>query len=58
MELREYFEDIKRWAWMIIAAVVCSILTTGVIRLFFIDKVYEASATIIIMPSDGKFGRW
>ncbi|MDO8670761.1 MAG: polysaccharide biosynthesis tyrosine autokinase [Dehalococcoidia bacterium] len=47
MELRQYFNLVKNWLWLIVLSVVlCSAVSYGVSK--SLPKIYEASATLIV----------
>jgi len=48
MQLSHYIEEIRRWAWFVMVVAITSVITVGTLSYFFINKVYEATATIMI----------
>jgi capsular polysaccharide biosynthesis protein len=55
-DLRDYFKIIRKRMWMILAVVIISCMTTGVISYFFIQPTYEASTKLIVNKSDTRPG--
>ncbi|MHB8926878.1 MAG: YveK family protein [Bacillota bacterium] len=52
IDLREYFAIIRRRLWAIILVTVVAVATSGVISYFFIEPVYSASTTLMILKKD------
>jgi capsular polysaccharide biosynthesis protein len=56
LDLRDYFNIIKKRVWMILILVLVTSMTTGIISYFFIQPVYEASTKLIVNKSDNRQG--
>lgn len=48
MEIRKLFENIKRWLLLVAVVTLSSVIAAVLISFFFIDTVYEATATVLI----------
>lgn len=53
ISLKELFFILRKWLWLIITLLIVSILVSGVISFFVIDKKYEAFTTLMVgKPKD------
>ncbi len=48
MELREIFQIIYKRMWIVVLITVVAVIVSGVVSLFFLKDVYEASATLMV----------
>lgn len=48
MELREYIQIIRKRVWIVIVLLIMSILVSGYLSYFVLDKIYAASTTLIV----------
>ena len=54
VDLRSYFNLIKRWWWLILIVTLLAAALSYVISTFFIAPVYEARTLLLIQPPDSK----
>ncbi|HEY3315430.1 MAG TPA: Wzz/FepE/Etk N-terminal domain-containing protein [Bacillota bacterium] len=52
IDLREYFAILRRRLWAIILVTVVAVATSGIISYFFIEPVYSASTTLMVLKKD------
>jgi capsular polysaccharide biosynthesis protein len=56
LDLKDYLKVIRKRVWMILAVVLISSITTGVLSYLFIKPVYEASTKLIVNKSNERQG--
>ena len=54
IDLREYFQIIKKRAWIIILITVIAMITSGIISFFVLSPVYESNTTLIVNADQNK----
>ena len=54
IDLREYFQIIKKRAWIIVLITVLAMITSGIISFFVLSPVYEANTTLIVNTEQSK----
>lgn len=54
IDLRELFNTIFRWKWMILVLTLTATITAGVLSFFVLPPVYEASTSLLVMQGDTK----
>jgi len=51
IDLREYFEILRRRAWVLVLITVVAVLVSGILSFFVLSPVYEASTILIVMKN-------
>lgn len=51
LELKEYFNIIKKRVWMLVVIVLVSCITTGIVSYYYMKPVYSASTKLIVNKS-------
>lgn len=54
IDLREYFQIIKKRAWIIALITVLAMITSGIMSFFILSPVYEANTTLIVNTEQNK----
>lgn len=54
IDLREYFQVIRKRAWIIVLITVIAMITSGLISFFVLSPVYEANTTLIVNADQNK----
>lgn len=54
IDLREYFQIIKKRAWIIVLITILAMITSGIISFFVLSPVYEANTTLIVNTEQNK----
>lgn len=54
IDLREYFQIIRKRAWIIVLITVLAMITSGLISFFVLSQVYEANTTLIVNADQNK----
>ncbi|WP_373598239.1 YveK family protein [Paraclostridium bifermentans] len=54
IDLREYFQIIRKRAWIIVLITVLAMVTSGLISFFVLSPVYEANTTLIVNTEQSK----
>ncbi|ALS20714.1 MULTISPECIES: YveK family protein [Paenibacillus] len=52
LELKEYFNIIKKRIWMLVVIVLVSCITTGIVSYYYLKPVYSASTKLIVNKSN------
>ncbi|MCH1967212.1 YveK family protein [Paraclostridium sordellii] len=54
IDLREYFQIIKKRAWIIALITILAMVTSGIISFFVLSPMYEANTTLIVNTEQNK----